>query len=264
MSSAVIDVDDVATKAAPLYAYFVFYSIVFFIGMLSYRNWINGKMFDKHVDSVGRVAIVTGANTGIGKETALGLARYGVHVILACRNLAKGTEARDEIISATGNPNVQCMKLDLSSFKSIRSFAAEFLATRLPLHILINNAGVMGIQHCLTEDGLEQHIGVNHFGHFLLTMLLLRRLLESKPSRVITVSSWGHRLATMRKDDLMGERNYNRFFAYEQSKLANIYFSMALAKRMANTGVTSNSLHPGVILTDISRHLDTFSWLLQK
>lgn len=231
---------------------------------IAYRKFINGREFNEKVDVAGRVAIVTGSNTGIGKETAMGLARYGVHVILACRNMTLANEARAHIIRETGNQNIRCMKLDLSSFKSIRKFADEFLATDSPLHILINNAGVMGMKRRLTEDGLEEHIGVNHFGHFLLTMLLLRRLIESKPSRVISVSSYGHRVVTMRKDDLMGEKNYNRFFAYCQSKLANVYFANALAKRLANTGVTSNSLHPGVIFTDLSRNLGSFSWLLQK
>lgn len=240
--------------------YCVFFAIIIYL----YRKWINGRQFNMKLDVSGKVAIVTGSNTGIGKETALGLARYGVHVILACRNMQAAAEARNDIISATGNRNVRCMKLDLASFKSIRTFADEFLATGSPLHILINNAGVMGMDRRTTEDGLEEHIGVNHFGHFLLTLLLLRRLLESKPSRVVNVSSWGHNLVTMHKDDLMGEKNYNRFHAYGQSKLANIYFTRSLAKRLIDTGVNSNALHPGVIFTDLSRNLESFSWILQK
>lgn len=264
MSTETNDVIDTMTETSILYARFGLYSSVFFLLIFFYRKWINGRNFDNVVDCVGKVAIVTGANTGIGKETAMKLTRYGVHVILACRNMRKATKVRDEIIAATGNPNVRCMKLNLASFKSIRVFADEFLATGSPLHILINNAGVMGMERCVTEDGLEEHIGVNHFGHFLLTMLLLRRLLESKPSRVVNVSSWAHRLVTMRKDDLMGERNYNRFFAYAQSKLANIYFTTALAKRLTDSGVTCNSLHPGVIFTDLSRNLGSFSFILNK
>lgn len=247
-----------------LYARFALHVGIFFIVVFIYRKWMDGRMFEKKVDGTKKVAIVTGANTGIGKETAVGLARHGVHVILACRNKQKAAEARDEIIAATGNPNIRCMKLDLSSFKSIRVFADEFLATGSPLHILINNAGVMGMKRRETEDGLEMQIGVNHFGHFLLTMLLLRRLLESKPSRVINVSSWVHRLVTMQKDDLMGERNYNRFFAYAQSKLAVLYFTKALSKRLTDSGLTCNSLHPGVIFTDLSRNLKNFNWILQK
>lgn len=264
MSSHQIDAVNMASPLTSLLTRYAFCVSVLFILGIAYRKWMNGREFDKEVDVAGRVAIVTGSNTGIGKETAMGLARYGVHVILACRNVSLANLARAHIIRETGNKNIRCMKLDLSSFKSIRKFADDFLATGLPLHILINNAGVMGMKRRLTEDGLEEHIGVNHFGHFLLTMLLLRRMIESKPSRVINVSSYGHRMVTIRKDDLFGEQDYNRFFAYCQSKLANVHFTNALAKRLTNTGVTSNSLHPGVIFTDLSRNLGSFSWILQK
>lgn len=247
-----------------LYVRFALQFGIFFIVLCIYRKWMDGRMFDKKVDGTRKVAIVTGANTGIGKETALGLARHGVQVILACRNMQKAAEARDDIIAATGNPDIRCMQLDLSSFKSIRTFADEFLATGSPLHILINNAGVMGMKRCETKDGLEMQIGVNYFGHFLLTMLLLRRLLESKPSRIINVSSWVHRLVTMRKNDLMGERSYNRFFAYAQSKLAVLYFTKELSKRLTDSGLTCNSLHPGVVFSDLSRNLNKFNWILQK
>lgn len=226
--------------------------------------WINGDDYRKKCDSVGKVAIITGANTGIGKQTAIGLAKYGVHVILACRNLNRAEVARAEIIEKTGNPNITCMQLNLNSFRAIREFADEFLATGKRLDILINNAGVMGMQRQTTEDGLEEHIGVNHFGHFLLTMLLLKRLASSTPSRIINVSSWGHRLVNFHRNDWNSEKSYNRFHAYGQSKMANIYFTKALSKRLEDTGVVCNALHPGVIFTDISRNLDSYSFLLNK
>lgn len=242
----------------------IVYSVIFVVVAYLYRRWINGEEYDKETECAGRVAIVTGANSGIGKETALGLAQHGLHVILACRDMKKADQARDDIIRETGNANVKCMKLNLASFKSIRAFADAFLATGSPLHVLINNAGVMGKDRSLTEDGLELTIGVNHFGHFLLTMLLLRRLYESRPSRVINVSSYAHKLTRMDKDDLMGEKSYNRFHAYGQSKLANIYFTLALAKRIEGTGLTCNALHPGCVHSDISRNLKEFSSLFQK
>lgn len=185
-------------------------------------------------------------------------------MILACRNLNRAELACREIIEITGNPNISCMQLNLSSFKAIRKFVDEFLATGKRLDILINNAGVMGMKRQTTEDGLEEHIGVNHFGHFLLTMLLMKRLMTSTPSRVINVSSWGHRLVHFNRDDWNSEKSYNRFHAYGQSKMANIYFTKALSKRLEDTGVVCNALHPGVIFTDLSRNLDSFSFLLNK
>lgn len=234
--------------------------------MFLYRKWMNGREFRLYgnFQVAGKVVIVTGSNTGIGKETALALAENGLHVIMACRSMEKAAVARDEIIAATGNKNVQCMKLNLASFKSIRAFADEFLATGLPLHILINNAGVMGVDRRETDDGLEYHIGVNHFGPFLLTMLLLRRIAESRPSRIINVSSLSSRYFTIDKDDLMSTRKYNRFAAYARSKLANIYFTRALAKRVEDTGITSNSVHPGIAYSDMSRNLSSYNFILQK
>lgn len=247
-----------------LFAKCVVYSCLAILLGFLYRRWVNGEQFDKKTNSVGKVAIVTGGNTGIGKETALGLAQHGLEVILACRDMKKAEKARDYIVKESGNDKIKCMQLDLASFKSIRSFANEFLATGLPLHVLVNNAGVLAVEKSLTEDGLEMTIGVNHFGHFLLTMLLLRRLYESKPSRIINVSSYAHKVASINRDDLMGTQSYNRFYAYAQSKLANIYFTIALAKRIELSGVVCNALHPGAVRSDLSRNLIKFNSLFQK
>lgn len=159
------------------------------------------------------------------------------------------------IKNKTKNTNVKVMHLDLASFKSIRTFAHTFLNEEPRLDILINNASVMGIPRTLTKDGLEMHMGVNHFGHFLLTNLLIERLKQSTPSRVVTVSNWGHTFVRFNRNDLNGEKSYNRFHAYFHSKLANVLFTAELlftANRLSGSGITSNSLHPGFFLVDTS------------
>lgn len=225
---------------------------------------MNGEPYSKKTASQGKVAIITGANTGIGKETAIGLAQHGVHVILACRDMHKANEARDDIIQETGNQNIKCMHLDLASFKSIRTFANEFLATGCRLNILINNAGVMGDDKQVTEDGLEQNMGVNHYGHFLLTMLLLQRLYESKPSRIINLTTWSHRLVKLHRNHKEGAKWYDPFHSYLQSKLANVYFTVELGKRLENSGVTCNAVHPGIVFTKIMRNYESFHWLFKR
>lgn len=192
------------------------------------------------------------------------MAERGARVIMACRNLEKADAVRCMIVKKTKNPNIKVMHLDLASFKSIRSFAQTFLEEESRLDVLINNAGVMGMKRCLTEDGLEMQMGVNHFGHFLLTLLLIDRLKESKPSRIVTVSSCAHTFISFNKDDLNSEKSYNRFYAYARSKLANVLFSTELASRLMDSGVTVNALHPGVVHTDIIRHLGSFMDLLSK
>ncbi|XP_027699483.1 retinol dehydrogenase 12 isoform X2 [Vombatus ursinus] len=179
-----------------------------------------------------KVAVVTGANTGIGKETAKDLARRGARVYIACRDILKGESAASEIRAATKNQQVFVRKLDLSDTKSIRAFAKGFLAEEKQLHILINNAGVMMCPYSKTADGFETHFGVNHLGHFLLTHLLLERLKESAPSRVVNVSSVAHHFGSIYFRNLDGEKYYNRVFAYIQSKLANVLFTRELAYRL--------------------------------
>jgi len=198
---------------------------------------------------------VTGGNTGIGKTTALELAKRGARIYLACRDMKKCNDTRAEIIKATLNRNVYCRECDLSDFDSIRKFADTFKAKEKKLDILINNAGVMRTPKMLTKQGIELQIGTNHMGHFLLTGLLLETLIASAPSRIVVVSSIAHTRGKINFDDLNSEKSYDPGAAYNQSKLANVLFARELAKRLEGTGVTVNSLHPGVVNTELMRHM---------
>ncbi|XP_017132709.1 retinol dehydrogenase 13 [Drosophila elegans] len=224
------------------------------IGIYLLREYMQGGRFTKKTDETGRVAIVTGCNQGIGKETVLELARRGATICMACRDMRKCDQARKEIIEATNNQNVFSRELDLCSMESIRSFASGFMREENNLHILINNAGIMDCPKMLTKDGFEMQIGVNHMGHFLLTLLLLDILKSSAPSRIVVVSSLAHRFGKINKDDLNSEKSYDRKMAYCQSKLANILFTRMLSKRLEGTGVTVNALHPGVVNTELFRN----------
>lgn len=200
-----------------------------------------------------RTVLVTGGNTGIGKETALELARRGDDVVIACRNLEKGAKAAEEIRAKTGK-TVTVMKLDLASTASIRAFATKFLAERPRLDVLVLNAGLFVSERRVTEDGFEEMFGVNHLGHFLLTRLLEDRLVASAPARVVVVASDAHKQARkgLDFDDLMSTRNFDAFVVYGKSKLANIYFARELSRRLSPKGVTVNSLHPGVVATEFA------------
>ena len=203
----------------------------------------------------GKVAIVTGANTGIGRETALDLARRGARVILACRDENKGKAAVSYVKEGSGSEIVVFKKLDLASLASIRTFSSEILHEEDRIDILINNAGVMFTPYCLTEDGFEMQFGTNHLGHFLLTNLLLDKIKESAPSRIVTVSSLGHYFGSLDFNDMMWSKNYGSQKSYFRSKLANVMFARELSKRLEGTGVTTYSLHPGSINTELGRHL---------
>ncbi|GAX16462.1 retinol dehydrogenase 11 [Fistulifera solaris] len=229
-------------------------------------------------DLTGKVAIVTGANTGIGYHTALELARKNAQVIVASRNPSKGQEAITRIQEATGNHHVRFLPLDLSSLASVRSFAQAFQALQLPLDMLILNAGIMkspGAQFIgknmtqgfeLTQDGFEVHIGVNHVGHFYLTQLLRDSLIASAPSRVVAVSSIAEQGA-YQPDGFRFElwkplnvehatsMGYEDGMAYGQSKLANAMFAKELAEQLKEHGVTAYSCHPGVIVSELTRYL---------
>ncbi|GAA1642426.1 SDR family NAD(P)-dependent oxidoreductase [Nonomuraea maheshkhaliensis] len=202
-------------------------------------------------DQSGRVAIVTGANTGLGFETARMLAEHGATVVLAVRNVEKGRQAAGRI---SGDVAVQA--LDLTSLDSIRSAAADLRATYPRIDLLINNAGVMYTPPQRTADGFELQFGTNHLGHFALTGLLLDRLLPVPGSRVVTVSSTGHRIrAAIHFDDLQWERSYSRVGAYGQSKLANLLFTYELQRRLAPYGTTiAVAAHPGVSNTELARN----------
>ncbi|NXT89370.1 RDH12 dehydrogenase, partial [Anhinga rufa] len=232
---------------------------------LSRRRYVAGGECKSPARLEGKVAIITGANTGIGKETARDLARRG-KVIVACRDVVKAEAAAREIRADTGNQQVIVKKLDLADTKSIREFAEKFLAEEKELHILINNAGVMLCHYSKTADGFEMHLGVNHLGHFLLTFLLLERLKQSAPARIVNVSSLAHHGGRIRFHDLHGEKSYNRGLAYCHSKLANVLFTRELARRLQGksqrrAGFTANALHPGSVCSDLVRHSSVMSWL---
>ncbi|XP_061777616.1 retinol dehydrogenase 12, like [Nerophis ophidion] len=204
----------------------------------------------------GKTVLITGANTGIGKETAVDLAGRGAKIIMACRDMEKAQAATKEVIERSGNDNVVCMKLDLADSKSITEFAQAINQGEPKLNILINNAGVMVCPYGKTADGFEMQIGINHMGHVLLTYLLLDLIKRSAPARIVTVSSMAHSWGTIKLDDINSEKHYDKQKAYAQSKLANVLFTRSLAKRLQGTGVTAYSLHPGVVQTDLWRHLN--------
>ena len=208
-------------------------------------------------DQTGRVAVVTGANTGLGFETADALAKHGAHVVLAVRNLDKGKEAVTRITGANPGADVALQELDLGSLESVRSAATELRSKYDHIDLLINNAGLMYPPNGTTTDGFELQFGTNHLGHFALTGLLVDRLLPAAGSRIVTVSSIGHRInAAIHFDDLNWERSYHRVAAYGQSKLANLLFTYELQRRLASHGTTvATAAHPGGSDTDLMRHL---------
>jgi len=201
----------------------------------------------------GKTVIITGANTGIGKETALDLAQRGARVILACRDTSKAYAAKDDIIQKSGNANVEIRQLDLASLSSVRNFAAGILQTESRLDVLINNAGCAGYaEKQLTEDGLEYQMQANYFGHFLLTNLLLGLLKKSAPSRIVNVSSIAHKWAKeLDFTNLNSEKNYDPSNIYNTSKLCQILSTRHLAPLVIKSGVTVNCLHPGCVETGI-------------
>jgi NAD(P)-dependent dehydrogenase (short-subunit alcohol dehydrogenase family) len=200
-----------------------------------------------------RVCLVTGASRGIGRETALALAQKGATVVLVCRDKARGEAVAEEVRAQRGGGAVELLLADLSSQDDIRKLAAAFKAKHDRLHVLVNNAGAIFMRRELTKDGLEATFAVNHLAYFLLTELLLDVLEESAPSRVVNVSSTVHHKGTIAFDDLQGARGYGGMRAYAQSKLANVLFTNALARRLAGKNVTVNSLHPGVIGSNFLR-----------
>jgi NAD(P)-dependent dehydrogenase (short-subunit alcohol dehydrogenase family) len=203
----------------------------------------------------GKTCLVTGANSGIGKVTALELARRGAHVVMVCRDRARGEAALAEIKQASGNERVELMLCDLSSQADIRRFADEFKATHNRLDVLINNAGLYLRKRDTTVAGIEMTFAVNHLAYFLLTNLLLDRLKRSAPARIVNVSSDAHKHGHIHFDDLQGEKSYSGVKAYCHSKLANVLFTRELARRLAGTRVTVNCLHPGAVATSIFRAL---------
>jgi NAD(P)-dependent dehydrogenase (short-subunit alcohol dehydrogenase family) len=202
----------------------------------------------------GKTVLITGATSGIGRVTAKTLASAGATIFLLCRDRGRGEEVATEIAKETGNRDVRLLIADLASQADIRRAAAEFLATGSPLHVLINNAGLVNLRRELTTDGIEAVFAVNHLAYFLLTLLLLDRLKESAPARIVNVASDAHRFGKLDFDDLGSERRYRWPRVYGQSKLANILFTSELARRLEGTGVTVNCLHPGAVGTGLGKN----------
>lgn len=206
-------------------------------------------------DQTGRIAVITGANTGLGLETAKALAAHGAHVVLAVRNTDKGKAAAAEITAAHSNADITLQSLDLSSLASVRRASDELKARYDKIDLLINNAGVMWTEKSTTADGFELQFGTNHLGHYAFTGLLLDHLLPVEGSRVVTVSSIGHRLrAAIHFDDLQWERDYDRVAAYGQSKLANLLFTYELQRRLVGTNTVALAAHPGGSNTELARN----------
>jgi retinol dehydrogenase 12 len=207
-------------------------------------------------DLGSRTFLVTGGNTGIGRATALGLAQRGGRVFVACRSAAKGSEAVAAIKASSGNDSVWFISLDLADLDSVRACASDFLGRGEPLHVLVNNAGIGGARG-VTRQGFEMTFGVNHLGHFLLTQLLLERLTDSAPARVVNVSSDAHYQAKGVDFDALRRpaRGITGLHEYAVSKLCNVLFTQELARRTAGTGVTTYALHPGVVASDIWRRI---------
>lgn len=204
-------------------------------------------------DQSGRLAVVTGANSGLGLATARELTRAGARVVLACRSAARGQQALATISRAVPGAKLQLSLLDLGDLASVRDFARRFSDTHDGLDLLINNAGVMATPQGRTADGFERQLGINHLGHFALTGLLIECLRRRAGSRVVTVSSALHRTGKIRFDDLMGERKYGRWRAYGQSKLASLLFAMELERRVLVAGLDLRSVaaHPGYAATNL-------------
>jgi NAD(P)-dependent dehydrogenase (short-subunit alcohol dehydrogenase family) len=201
----------------------------------------------------GKIAIITGANSGLGYESAVALAAKGAHVVMACRNPKKADQAKTDLLERVPNASVELAALDLSSLASVRAFVEAFKAKHAKLDILMNNAGLMAIPKTTTADGFESQFGVNHLAHFALTGLLLDRLLAAPGSRVVNVSSQAHTGGRINFDDLQSDKSYSRFGAYAQSKAANILFTRELQKHLDHAGapILSVAAHPGFAATNL-------------
>ncbi|XP_071391603.1 retinol dehydrogenase 14a [Centroberyx affinis] len=205
----------------------------------------------------GKTIIVTGANSGIGKATTVGVLKRQGRVIMACRDMTRAEEAAREIRLETGADTKQLVvkQLDLASLKSVHTFCQDIIKEEPRIDVLINNAGIYQCPYAKTEDGFEMQFGVNHLGHFLLTHLLSDLLRRSAPSRVVVVSSKLYKHGHVNFEDLNSEQSYDKAFAYGRSKLANLLFTCELARRLEGTGVTANALTPGVVRTNLGRHV---------
>lgn len=202
----------------------------------------------------GKLCVVTGANSGIGKETALGLAQAGAHVVMMCRSLEKGTAVQQTIKQKSGNDQVDLLLVDFASQASIRQVAAEFKERYDRLDLLVNNAGALFLGYQKSAEGIEKSFAVNHLGYFLLTNLLLDVIKASAPARIVNVSSTMHYTGTLDFEDMQFANGYSATKAYARSKLANIHFTYELARRLEGTEVTANCLHPGFVASNFGKN----------
>jgi retinol dehydrogenase-12 len=210
----------------------------------------------KTANMTGRTCLITGATSGIGRAAAMALAGMGASLVLVGRNRERGEAVVAEIERATGNPDVALLLADLSSQAAVRQLAREFLAAGRPLHVLLNNAGVVNLRRETSVDGIEATFAVNHLAYFLLTLLLIPRLKESAPARIVNVASDAHAQAGGRLDfeDLESRKSYSVMRVYGKSKLANILLTRELARRLEGTGVTANCLHPGFVGSNFAKN----------
>ncbi len=218
----------------------------------------NKWKFENIPNQTGRIAIVTGSNSGTGFEAAKALARKGANVIMACRNLEKAEIAKNEILSDYPDVTLEIIQLDLSDLSSVRKFVDKFNEKYDKLNLLVNNAGVMMLpKKEVSPDGFEMQLGTNHFGHFALTGLLLDKMVSTESSRVVNMSSTAHLFGTIDFDDLNWEKSYNKTAAYGRSKLANLLFTYELNRKLQAAGkqTISTAAHPGWTATNLQRHV---------
>ena len=228
--------------------------------MKKFNRKSTAEMVSEGVNLSGKHALVTGANTGLGMETSRVLALRGASVTMACRDRAKAEQARAKIMAESGGAisgdQLDILELDLNSLDNIRDSANSFLDSNRPLHLLINNAGIMIPMERRTDDGFEAHLGINHLGHFLLTNLLLGALVKANGARVVCVSSGAMGMASLKagfEDINWQERKFSGMKSYGDSKLMNCMFARELTKRYQQQGIVANALHPGVIATGLAR-----------
>lgn len=225
------------------------------LGVILIRRYVAGPQCHSQALLRGKTVIITGASAGIGKATALELAKRHARIVMACRDVQKAEQAVKEIRAKTSNGELVVRKLDLSSLKSVREFAEKINREEVCVNVLINNAGIYQCPYELTEDGLELQMATNHFGHFLLVNLLLDKLKASVPSRVVIVSSGLHKRGRIDFDNLDGKKGYNKSAAYSNSKLANSLFARELARRTAGTGLNVYCMRPGMVRTELGRYV---------
>ncbi|KAL5516017.1 hypothetical protein EMCRGX_G001273 [Ephydatia muelleri] len=232
------------------------------------RRYLIGGVCTSKAMLDGKTAIITGANSGIGKETAIDLAKRNARVIVACRSKERGQKAVADIRERSGNTNVYFRPLDLASFSSVHQFASGVLSEEPKIDILINNAAVFLVPYSKTVDGVETHFSVNYLGHFLLTNLLLDRLREAPSARIINVAAdipplVGTLTGGIDFNDINSERSYNRIKAYTQSKYAVLLYSAHLAQQLKDSRVTVSTVHPGVVRNEFGRNTSYFVGYVQ-